>query len=206
MIASDTKIVLDSTSSGGYANNFVNGVIYASGGSGGSRGCGGAGGAVRLIANSIIGQNDNGINVNAGGGSACKVNPQTGLARVEGNSISWGNNWGGGPNISSVPFALNLPTVPPPVLTVTSINGVAINANPFSFPDKTINTSSPVPVVISATNVPLASSVTLYLISDVQPNQAIPVALTGTDQSSTATISVTFPPGGSRGFVKAVFH
>lgn len=206
MIASSTKIVLDSTSAGGYANNFVNGVIYAYGGSGGGRGCGGAGGAVRLIANSIIGQNNNGININAGGGSACKVNPQPGLARVEANTISWGDNYGSGPVVTSVPFALNLPSVPPPVLTVTSINGVAINANPFSFPDTTINTSSPVPVVIGATNVPIASTVTLYLISDVAANQAIPVTLTGTDQSSTATVSVTFPSGGSRGFVKAVFH
>jgi hypothetical protein len=105
-----------------------------------------------------------------------------------------------------VPFALNLPTIPPPVITVTSINGVPINANPFSFPDTTINTSSPVPVVISATNVPVASTVTLYLLSDVQPNQNIPVTLTGNNQSSSATVQVTFPPGGSRGFVKAVFH
>jgi hypothetical protein len=205
LIASSTKIVLDSTGTGGLVNGLVNGVIYASGGSGGGRGCGGAGGAVRLVANSIIGQNNNGISVAAGGGSACKTSPQVGLVRLESNSLSWTNNEGSGPFVTSLPFALNLPTIPPPVIKVDSINGVTINANPFSFPDTTINTGSPVPVVIKATNLPATASVTLYLLSDTQANKAIPVTLQGSTASSSGTVQVTFPPGGSRGFVKATW-
>jgi hypothetical protein len=102
-----------------------------------------------------------------------------------------------------VPFALNLPTVPPPVIKVDSISGVTINANPFSFPDTTINTGSPVPVVIKATNLPTAATVKLYLLSDTSANQVIPVTLVGTIQTSSGTVNVTFPSGGTRGFVKA---
>jgi hypothetical protein len=127
------------------------------------------------------------------------------LARIESYNTSGSLNVNG-PSIFSLPFALNLPTTPAPVVTVSSINGVAINANPFSSPDIAINTGSAVPVVITATNVPTASTVTLYILSDTQANQSIPVTLAGTIQSSTATVNVTFPSGGSRGFVKAVFH
>ncbi len=211
LIASSTTITLASNDQVA-GDGYTNGTIAARGGYGGSRGCGGAGGAVRLVANSITWTGDYNAIVVEGNGAqgnngACTSYPQTGLIRLEGNTVHSIDHINlNGPYIVSVPFALNLPTIPPPVIAVTSINGVPINANPFSFPDTTINTSSPVPVVIGATNVPIASTVTLYLLSDVQPNQAIPVTLTGTDQSSTATVNVKFPPGGSRGFVKAVFH
>ena len=125
---------------------------------------------------------------------------------IESNSTNLSGGQVIGTSIVSVPYALNLPTAPAPVITVSSINGVAVNANPFSFPDSTINASGPVPVVITATNVPVASAVTIYLLSDTQPNQAIPVTLVGTNSASSATVNVTFPSGGTRGFVKAVFH
>jgi hypothetical protein len=61
------------------------------------------------------------------------------------------------------------------------------------------------PVVINATNLPVGATVTLYLLSDGSPNQAIPVPLVGTDASSTATVNVTFPAGGTRGYLKATW-
>jgi hypothetical protein len=204
LIASSTKITFNG--SGYVSGGLVNGAIYAFGGAGGSRGCGGSGGAVRLVANTITSANDAGIQVQGGGGSACLTAPTSGLARLEAGTISFSNNYGSGPLLTSVPFALNLPTTPLPVISVTSIGGIAINANPFSFPDATINSSSPVPVVITATNVPITSTVTMYLLSDGGANQSIPVTLTGTTQASTATVNVTFPSVGTRGFVKAVFH
>jgi hypothetical protein len=205
LIASSTRIVL--SGNGSTVNGLVNGVIYANGGSGGSRGCGGAGGAVRLVTNSLVAGGANGIQVQANGGTFCKTAPQPGLARLEANGSTFsglGNN-GSGPVVTSLPFALNLPTVPPPVITVTSINGIPINANPFSFPDATINSTTPVPVVINATNVPSNATVTLYLLSDTAPNQSIPVTLTGNSTTSTATVPVTFASGGTRGFVKATW-
>jgi hypothetical protein len=203
LIASSTKITFDGT---GSVNGLGNGYIYATGGYGSGSGCGGAGGAVRLVANSIIGSNSYGIYPTATGGGACKTAPQNGLARLEANSLNFntglisGYAW-----VTSLPFALNLPTAPPSVITVASINGVAINANPFSFPDTTINSTTPVPVVINATNLPVNATVTLYLLSDTAPNQSIPVTLQGNGTASTATVQVTFASGGSRGFVKATW-
>jgi hypothetical protein len=159
---------------------------------------------VRLVANSFVW----GGNIIVTPGSCYVGSPVAalGLARIEAYNIS-GSSGVNGPSITSVPFALNLPTErAAPAITVTSINGVAIDANPFNFPDTTINTGSAVPVVITATNVPTTSTVNLYLLSDTQPNQTVPVTLAGTSQSSTATVNVTFPSGGSRGFVKAVIH
>jgi hypothetical protein len=206
MIASSTKITLNGP--GGTVNGLVNGVIYAGGGSGGGRGCGGSGGAVRLVTNTVAFSNNYGINVGAGGGGPCKTSPQPGLTRIEANNEvnSSGNNFGNngnGPYLTSLPFQLNLPTVPPPVIMVSSINGVSVNANPFSFPDATINSAQPVPVVISATNMPAGATVTLFLLSDSAPNQSIPVTMVGTTQASSATVQVTFPAGATRGFVKS---
>jgi hypothetical protein len=204
LIASSTKITLDSLSKGGN-----NGYILATGGYGGSYTCGGSGGAVRLVSNSVLTANAGNIYVQGGGG-ACKSGAGSiGLVRIEADSTNFtsSNIGGGGAALQlSVPYALNLPTAPLPIISVTSIGGIAINANPFSFPDATINTSSPVPVVITATNVPLTSTVTMYLLSDTGPNQTIPVTLTGTNTASTATVNVTFPSIGTRGFVKAVFQ
>jgi hypothetical protein len=210
LIATSTTITLSSGPLFGVVNGLDNGAIYANGGSGGSRGCGGAAGAVRLVANSIVGTFNNGIVLSAGGGAACMTNAQAGFARVEANSLNWTNNisaatGGAGSFVSSLPFSLNLPTTPPPVITVTSINGVAINANPFSFPDTTINSAAPVPVVVNATNIPLTATVTLFLLSDTSSNQSIPVTLQGTAASSAATVQVTFPSGGTRGLVKAAW-
>jgi hypothetical protein len=203
LIASSTQINLIGS---GAANGLQTGSIYATGGSGGNRGCGGAGGAVRLVANAINANGNAFITVGPGGGGVCTNNggAAVGLVRVETNSNGGGINFTG-PVVTSLPFSLNLPTAPPPVITVASINGLTINANPFSFPDTTINTGSPVPVVIQATNLPSTAAVTLYLLSDTQPNQAIPVTLQGTTASSSGTVQVTFPPGGSRGFVKATW-
>ena len=203
LIASSTKIALNTDDTSLYG--LRTGGIFANGGSGGSRGCGGAGGAIRLVSNTITTNYYNDIVANAGGGSACKTSPQTGLVRLEANTFSINGTSHMSTYITSLPFALNLPTVPPPVISVSSINGVAINANPFSFPDTIINTGSPVPVVIQATNLPTNAAVILYLLSDTKPNQAIPVTLSGSTATSSGTVQVTFAPGGTRGFVKAAW-
>jgi hypothetical protein len=85
---------------------------------------------------------------------------------------------------------------------------MSINANPFSFPDATINSATPVPVVIKATNTPATATVMLYTLSDTAANQQItipPASISGTNASWTATVPVLFPTGGTRGFVKAIW-
>jgi hypothetical protein len=185
----------------------MSGSINAKGGSGSTYGGGGAGGAVRLVANNITGNGS--VNVAGAAGCGCGQNPSSaggnGLARFE------SNNAGGfsvnGPQTRSTPFALNLPTVALPSVRVTAINGQPINANPFSFPDININTTSQVPITIQATNVPIATAVVkIYVFSETGADQVIPIGpLTGTDASSTATANITYQPGGSRGYVKATW-
>jgi hypothetical protein len=82
---------------------------------------------------------------------------------------------------------------------------VTVNANPFVFPDVTINTGSPVQVIILGTNIPPGTSGNLYVFSENSPDQVVPFTLTGTLQSTTATVSVPYPSGGSRGFAKAIW-
>ena len=87
LIASSTKITV-SGNGANVSSGVVNGEINARGGGGASRGCGGAGGAVRLVANSIIGADNQYILVNAlNPGGACKTAPQGGLIRLETNNL-----------------------------------------------------------------------------------------------------------------------
>jgi hypothetical protein len=201
LIASSGTIRLDGDNAQ-ITSKAWDGRIEAFGGAGTSDSGGGAGGAVRLVANSIVGADNYYIQVDGGGSGGAP-----GIIRIEANNINYGSgNTTGVSPIFSAPFDLNLPTAPPPVLRVVSVNGLAVSSNPFQFPSVTINTSASVPVVINATNVPLTSKVTLYVLSDKGPNQAIPVTLAGSNTSSTATVPVPFPPVGSRGFLKAVFQ
>ncbi|MDX2149367.1 MAG: hypothetical protein SFV54_01435 [Bryobacteraceae bacterium] len=189
LIASSTSIV-------------VTGLINARGGEAGSGGGAGGGGAVRLVANSITGGGT--VQVVGGSGGIAKANGGPGMARFE------SNNQGGlnvtGPTTRSVPYLLNLPATGPPTIIVTSINGQTINANPFSFPDATISSSTPVPIVIQAQNVPVGTIAKVYVFSEAGPDQVINIGpLTGTLASSTATANITYPQGGTRGYVKATW-
>jgi hypothetical protein len=181
----------------------VNGSINAAGGhnTGGCTGTPGGNGAVRLVANTIQGSGS--VTVSNSGCSG--IAGGNGLARFESNNL--GGVSVNGPTTRSTPFALNLPTTGAPTVKVTSINSQPINSNPFSFPDITINSTSQVPIVIQATNVPIATAVVkIYVFSEAGPDQVISIGpLTGTDASSTATMNITYPAGGSRGYVKATW-
>jgi hypothetical protein len=187
----------------------VTGSILATGGIGyggnfGESGAGG-GGSIRLVSNSIGGSGT----VNVKGGIAPPYNQgaefgQDGLARFESNDLSGISVTG--PTNRSLPFGLNLPTTGPPTIKVVSINGQAINSNPFSFPDTTINSSSAVPFVIQAQNIPVGTIAKIYIFSEAGPDQVINIGpLVGTAASSTATANITYPAGGSRGYVKATW-
>ncbi len=112
-----------------------------------------------------------------------------------------------GTYVTSVPFPVLAPVTNPSAIQVSSINGTAINANPFQFPNSTINTTAAVPVVINAQYVPTGTTPTLYVFSESAADQVVAVpALAGTLASSTATVNVTFPPGASYGYVKAIWN
>jgi len=222
LIASSTSITFN-----------VPGSIFANGGAGGSTsGCnrpcggdgggGGSGGGVRLIAPALTAHGYCGFGCSPGtvggitttaGGATNNGTPGTeGLIRLE--SFNPGVLAGSlsfiGTNIVSAPFSPAVPSTPPGALKVTSlvVGGVTIpiNANPFSFPDAIINSSSAVTVNVQAQFIPLGIVPQIIVMSESGTIQTVNCTpLQGTFQQSTCSASITFPTGGSRGFVKATW-
>jgi hypothetical protein len=183
----------------------VKGSILAPGGNGGYVPCqyggSGGGGVIRLVAPVVTTAGSLSVK-----GGTSQDTAASGIARLEyfqgsiGGSIS-------GTYVTSIPFPALAPTTVPSAIQVTSIAGTPVNANPFTFPNSTITTTAPVAVVIGAQYVPTGTVSTLYVFSDSGSDQVIPVpALAGTLASSTATVNVSFPPGASYGYVKAVWN
>lgn len=111
--------------------------------------------------------------------------------------------------LTSGPFPLLLPTAGPTSAKVISINGVAINANPNTFPDITINTASPVAVVIQTQNVPATATINLTILDENGVSDTVITAppLGSCDSSNvcTTTVSAVFPFGASRGLTKVTW-
>jgi hypothetical protein len=193
--------------------------ITANGGNGGcggdttNGGGSGGGGGVRLMAPVITakacGFACNPIDyaaitvVGGPGGGGSQAGGQ-GQIRFEAFQINGEGN-SSGIISTSLPVSIPLPTSFSSI-KVASVAGIPINANPFVFPDASIASNVPVPLVIQAQSVPLTAAVTLHIYSEVGPDQAITVPpLQGTLQQSTSTVNITFPQGGSRGYVKATW-
>ena len=89
-----------------------------------------------------------------------------------------------------------------PQLTVTSVGGVPVSASPtgaLSTPDAVISAkqNNPIPIVVNCANLPLHSLITV----SVKPMNGSAVSGTayndtGTQSSSTATVSINIPRGG----------
>jgi hypothetical protein len=164
---------------------------------------GGSGGAVRLVAPTIA-VNDAVLAIDARGGSFGGGN---GVVRMEAYTINpIGPGVVAGTLVISAPFMVVPPLTAPSSITVTNINGNPINANPFSFPDTTINASGPVTVSVQAQFIPVGTIPKITVMSETGPDQTVNCsALQGTLQQSTCSAQITFPTGGSRGFVKATW-
>jgi hypothetical protein len=195
------------------ASIIVNGQISANGGNGGigtagnSGAAGGSGGAVRLVGQTITGTGT--IQVN-GGVNRCSGIPSAGTIRLEANQLNFSGSASG--NLTSgTPFATFVPSAgnPSPAVKVLTIGGVGVNPNPtgsFDTPDVTINSNAAVPIVVQASNVPLGTVIHLQITSENGNDILVDTpGLTGSLQSSTATVSVTFPPGYSHGYINASF-
>ena len=202
MIASSDSITLN----GG-------GTITANGGDGGA--ClsgdfpcagGGSGGAIRLMAPKI--QRNGNLSVAAGSsGIPAATN---GRVRIEAFQHQYNFSVSGGPAITSSPFDTFISSTGQPTIRVVTVAGVPVNPSPsaiFEVPDVVFNSPDLVPVLIEAKNVPLTATVKLQVISEDGPDQTFAVpALTPVDsETSRATISVKFPTGFSRGFLRATF-
>lgn len=196
------------------------GTINASGGTPGGAGINdaggaGSGGAIRLIAPAItdvatgdsncqpFGHPHGRLQVSNSAGTASS----NGIIRLEAFNLNvdTGDGCPGVP-IVSTPFNVALPAAPPSQITVTSINGISINANPFSFPDAIINSSGPVTVNVQAQYIPVGTVPNIFVTSETGSTQTVACSsLQGTVPLSMCTASITFPTGGSRGFVKATW-
>ena len=193
------------------ASITINGTITANGGQGThcSDGGGGGGGGIRLVAPRISGQGT----LSAVGGSwlgccaACNPGPRSGSGVIRLEAFQHEFSGGGSRH---TPFALFLTPTPPPSVRVVSVAGVSVPPDPtgsFTMPDVTIDRSTPVTVAIEGHNIPLGTIVELFLFSeDGAPQVVNSTPLAGTPELSTATASVLFPPGFTRGFVHASFQ
>lgn len=184
----------------------VTGLVTSNGGPVGASTCGysggGSGGAIRLVAPTLT---VSGV-VSALGGSGPYAPGGNGYIRLESFQLTCSSCTNGTPYTASTPLQVSPPVAPLPIVKVTSVAGIAINANPFTFPDASINSTSPVPIVITAQGVPVGAIPNLYILSESGPDQIVAApALAGTLASSTSTVNIAYPPGGSKGLVRVTW-
>jgi len=188
LIASSIKVSITGsiTANGGVGNN----------GSGNHPGAGGggSGGAIRLIADTVRGNGtikaEYGIGVYLKSGSGGH-----GRIKIETNNMEWtGDYYTVMPHYSlstpSTVFVANTPQ-----LNITDIGGLPVPAIPqgsYGTPDVTLpsGTVNPVTVMISASNIPVGTAITL--ISTPQSGSSVTATgiLSGTLGSSSASISI----------------
>lgn len=183
----------------------VNGSISASGGPGGNialqAGGGGSGGAIRLIAPRLLGT---GSLRALGGAGIGGNNGGVGRIRMEGLRREGPSNVSPAPSVAS-PGPISLPPTAP-LIRLVSIDGVAVSASPtgsFDVPDAVISNAGPVDLVIEASNIPDGTEVNLTLRPETGPPVTAVATLSGTQASSTATVSVTLSSGFTRLFLQA---
>jgi len=186
----------------------INGNIQASGGTTQEAGAG-SGGAIRLIAPTI---NGSGFLSARGGFSCChsgNTEAPNGLIRLDTFFDGFSHNFNGGPFQTGSTMAVFPPTIHPPSILVTAVNGTAVTQPPTGGPvppDVSINSTAPVTVNIQASFIPVGTVLTLFISSDNNTEQAVQTTpLQGTFESSTATATVTFPSGFSLNYVKATW-
>src|SRR5581483_6876765 len=163
-----------------------------------------SGGAIRLIANSINVLSYEGVNVSGGSSAGFPVGSSSGFSRLESYHLTLANQFSIlGNYATSTPFQVALPVNGPATVLVTTVNGIPVNSTHFTFPDVTITSSQPVPVVIQGQNVPPGAVPTLYILSENTSDQVVTApALQGTFANSTSTLNIKYPPGGSTGIIR----
>jgi hypothetical protein len=212
----------------------LTGSIDAQGGHGGRgngpthctsyRGGGGAGGSVRMVAPVLQGNGRLYMVQGAAAAWGCS-RPWDGTAgrvRLEAFQHNWSYTQPYGERTSGSPLNSFAPSTPPPFIQVTGVAGQAVRPDPtgaFDVADVTINSDpdDAVEVTIQARYVPLQSGGT----STVPPVATVPkvtifslegadltvdaTPLAGTFEQSTSTVMIKFPPGFTRGYVRAVW-
>jgi hypothetical protein len=192
LIVSSSSITLNSSAiirANGGSGYYVN---WSSGGGGG-----GAGGAIRLIAPTITGTGSlyaQGGTANYGGGTG-----GNGRIRLEATTLSFTG--------SSTPLTVTslpqpvFPSTGQPALAVTSIGGMSVPANPvgsvLAAPDVLlpVGTGSSVAVTVTASNVPIGTTVQLTAAPQSGNRTTASCALLdGSQASSSCTAGISIQP------------
>lgn len=187
----------------------ITGYVYAYGGVGagvagtgvGGSGGGGSGGAIRIVATAITGNGALNAAGQAGGGHPTWFCPggAGGSGRIRLEAETYTRTAASTPgHTQSLPgpvFVAGLPT-----LSITSVGGVAVPAQPTGNADVTLpaTTANPVTVSFTTTGVPAGNTVRLTL-KPVSGNEttAVSPALVGDTTSATASVNITLPDGPS---------
>lgn len=177
---------------------------------------GGSGGAIRIITTRLTGNGS----ITTGGGSTpwyrwswcgCTWNDYAGKGRVRLDAME--NTFVG--TISGTSSRGYQPIIIPPPnqavsLSILSVAGVTVAENPtgsLSVPDVIVasNQQNPIPIVVHCVNVPLHSEIIVELKpANGTTVRAVGLNSTGTQASSTATVSINMPRGGGTIQAKAV--
>jgi len=169
----------------------------------------GSGGAVRLVAPTISGTGaltaTGGFHCPPFGAGGSPTFAGDGRIRLEAFTLGFSGTTDPAPSKTAAPgpvtSASNPALINLPTLTVTTVGGIAAPATPggsYSVADLSLpqGTTNPVPVTLTATNIPVGTVYTVNLVP--QTGNAVSVGSppsTGTFATSTATTNVTFPVG-----------
>lgn len=183
VIASSTSITL----TGSITANGGNGILYNLPGGGG-----GSGGAVKLAANIISG--NGAITANGGSPGEWGGYGGPGRTRLEANT----NNRTA---VTDPPFSFGSPSsvfVPnSSTLKIESVAGYAVPATPtgnYNQPDIPLpsSTTNPVPVNISATNIPDGTTITVWVIPQYGNATSVDTILSSSTATANVTLSTTY--------------
>ena len=188
----------------------ITGGIWAHGGNGGAMagtggggtGGGGSGGAIRIVATTITGNGTLSANGGAAGVSSTAnyyAGGAGGIGRIrleaEVYTRTAASTPGHSQGLPGAVFVAGLPT-----LSITSVGGVAVPAEPTGNADVTLpsTTTNPVTVVFTTTGVPAGNTIKLSLKPAMGSEvTAISPALVGDTTSATASVSIALPDGPS---------
>ncbi len=175
--------------SSGTINIASTGSVKADGGDANNYNGAGSGGAIKLMATALTG---NGTISAKGGSITLQIKGGEGRIRLEADT----NNFSAGTDpVATIgaPGSIFLTNVP--TLTITSIAGVNTPQNPggsYSQPDILLPsiTTNPVTVHLSAANIPVVTTVTVFVTPRYGSPTSVNTTLSGTDASSTASADV----------------
>jgi hypothetical protein len=181
-------------------------LFYLMGANGGQSWCfcfeggGGAGGTLRLVAPKLVSTSTVGASL-YGGNSPRGGAAGGGTYRIEGDASTFDFRPTGQAHgtLAALPAALIPPATP--TLRITAVGDLTVPAAPsanVNNPDVTFQTppTGPVAVTLAGSNIPVGTTAVVRVTPQVgQSSEVTSTGLAGTSADSTATASVTIPPG-----------